>query len=40
MRALEIDRRFEQMQRDTRDLEDQAKQLDDWYTRLAADTER
>ena len=40
MRALEIDRRFEQMQRDSRDLEDQAKQLDEWHTRLAADTER
>lgn len=38
-RALEIDHKFEQLQRDSRDLEEQAAQLDDWHQRMAAENE-
>ena len=34
--ALEIDKRFEQLQRETRELEEQAAQVDDWHTRHTA----
>jgi hypothetical protein len=39
-RALEVDRAFEQMQRDSRDLEQQARQLDDWHGRVASEGEQ
>lgn len=39
-RATEIDGRYEQLQRDSRDLEEQAQQLDEWHRKLAADAER
>lgn len=39
-RALEVDRGFEQMQRDGRELEEQAKQLDEWHNRLAGEAEQ
>ena len=39
-RALEVDKRFEQLQRDLRDLEEQAVQMDEWHNRLAGETEK
>jgi chromosome segregation ATPase len=38
--ALEVDHRYEQLQRDSRELEQQAGQLDEWHNRLAQDAER
>ncbi len=38
--ALDVDHRFEQLQRDSREMEEQAAELDGWRTRLAADDER
>ena len=39
-RALEVDNRYEQLQRDLRDLEEQAVQMDEWHNRLAGETEK
>ncbi len=39
-RALEVDKRYEGLQRDLRDLEEQAVQMDEWHNRLAGETEK
>jgi hypothetical protein len=39
-RALEVDHRYEGLQRDLRDLEEQAVQMDEWHNRLAGETEK
>jgi hypothetical protein len=38
--ALEVDKRYEGLQRDLRDLEEQAVQMDEWHNRLAGETEK
>jgi chromosome segregation ATPase len=38
--ALEVDKRFEQLQRDTRELEGQATELDAWQAKLTVDSEQ
>jgi chromosome segregation ATPase len=39
-RALEVDKRYEGLQRDLRDLEEQAAQMDEWHNRLSGETEK
>jgi chromosome segregation ATPase len=39
-RALEVDHRYEGLQRDLRDLEEQAAQMDEWHNRLTGETEK